>query len=220
MSVATLVLPSLIQQQHFNDSRLDSASAIVPTYPKLSLGSCPKLTTDYDTFQRGNLLPEHPQVYWKIRQGVVRTNTWDIEGALKTVGIWGAGDIVGAGLSTLSPYQMECLSPVKIEPLTHLNDFAETLIHQQQQTEALLNIILVRHTQQRLLKLLDWLADRFGRDWGEGARMIDIRLTHQHLADLAGTTRVTVTRLLNQLEHTHHIQRLPQYRFVIYPSAR
>ena len=46
-------------------------------------------------------------------------------------------------------------------------------------------------------------------------RLIDLRLTHQDLAELLGTTRVTVTRSLIQLEQQGLIQRLSLQRIVL-----
>lgn len=65
-----------------------------------------------------------------------------------------------------------------------------------------------------LLKLLNWLANRFGQDANQG-RLIDLRLTHQDLSELLGTTRVTVTRALDQLEQQGFIQRLSLQRIVL-----
>lgn len=44
-----------------------------------------------------------------------------------------------------------------------------------------------------------WLAQRFGHEVAQG-QIIDLRLTHQEIAQYIGTTRVTVTRLLNRLQ--------------------
>ena len=48
-------------------------------------------------------------------------------------------------------------------------------------------------------QLLAWLTDRFGEDDRKG-RIIGLQLTHQEIADLIGSTRVTVTRIINDLE--------------------
>ena len=68
-------------------------------------------------------------------------------------------------------------------------------IHQMQE------LLRVRHgqIQQRLLQFLDWLANKFGFRTEQGL-LIPLRLTHQDLADVLGTTRVTVTRILQQLQ--------------------
>ena len=48
-----------------------------------------------------------------------------------------------------------------------------------------------------LFKFLEWLDKRFGEDV-ENGRLLNLRLTHQDIAETLGTTRVTVTRILNQ----------------------
>ncbi len=65
-----------------------------------------------------------------------------------------------------------------------------------------------------LVKLLEWLATRFGRTVRQG-NLIDLRLTHQDLAELVGTTRVTLTRILGQLEQQGLIERLSLHRIVL-----
>ena len=62
--------------------------------------------------------------------------------------------------------------------------------------------------------LLNWLAKKCGREVKEG-QMIDLRLTHQDIAEILGTTRVTVTRTLNQFEQQGMITRLPLQRIVL-----
>jgi CRP-like cAMP-binding protein len=44
--------------------------------------------------------------------------------------------------------------------------------------------------------------------------MIDLRLTHEDIATIIGSTRVTVTRLLNSFEKQGIIQRM-QRRFIV-----
>ncbi len=68
-----------------------------------------------------------------------------------------------------------------------------------QRTEELLYFLQIRCTQTRLRHILYWLAQRFGRSIESGI-LLPLRLTHQEMADLIGSTRVTVTRLMNQLE--------------------
>jgi CRP-like cAMP-binding protein len=61
------------------------------------------------------------------------------------------------------------------------------------QSEALMLIRANRRADLALIKILQWLADRFGQQIDRGC-LIDLKLTHQDLADFSGTTRVTVTR--------------------------
>ena len=75
-----------------------------------------------------------------------------------------------------------------------------------QQMEELLAIVRSRPTDARLLQLLRWLSRKFGCEVPQGL-LIDVRLTHQEIAEVIGTTRVTVTRLLQQFEQAGSIDR-------------
>ena len=71
-----------------------------------------------------------------------------------------------------------------------------------------------RQAESTILKLLAWLAKRFGQEVKQG-KLIELRLTHQDIADLVGLTRVTVTRLLSDLEKQGMIQRQERYFIVL-----
>ncbi len=156
-------------------------------------------------FRKRELIPMTPDVLWRLESGTVRTCTLAEDGVLITLGLWGPGDVVGAALSCIQPHQAECLSHVRVSPLstvhsTYFNQILLTHLHQMQE------LLCIRSgaMQQRLLRLLDWLALKFGRMTDQGMR-VSIRLTHQEIADVLGTTRVTVTRLLSQLEEDRHL---------------
>jgi CRP-like cAMP-binding protein len=51
-----------------------------------------------------------------------------------------------------------------------------------------------------------WLGEKFGRNV-EGGRLIDLRMTHQELAEAINSTRVSVTRLLQQFESEGMLRR-------------
>lgn len=65
-----------------------------------------------------------------------------------------------------------------------------------------------------LIKLLSWLAKKFGRAVETG-QLIDLRLTHQDIAEILNSTRVTITRVLTNLEERGLIHRLPLHRIVL-----
>jgi CRP-like cAMP-binding protein len=71
----------------------------------------------------------------------------------------------------------------------------QLLIRRLQQTEILWSILNNNQIEKRLLRFLAFLAREFGKESPEGIR-IDIRLTHQEIATIVGTTRITVTRFL------------------------
>jgi CRP-like cAMP-binding protein len=166
-------------------------------------------------FSRRSLLPLGANYLWKIESGVVRTLTWLEDGTTVTLGLWGVGDVVGRVLSTAEPYQIECLTPVEVTLLSldKWYQVNEAIIRHSQQIQELLQIVHCRSVDASLLKLLAWLAKKFGHEVETG-QLIELRLTHQEISETIGTTRVTVTRLLNDFEKQGIIQRLPR-KFIV-----
>ncbi|WP_088888851.1 Crp/Fnr family transcriptional regulator [Leptolyngbya ohadii] len=167
-------------------------------------------------FNTRSVIDSRPDVLWKIEVGFARTITWAEDGTLIVLGIWGAGDWVGRSLTQANPFQIECLTKVKAAPIAinQVPDLANTLLTHVHHLEALMVIRSSKRADVMLLRLLQWLADRFGQTTADG-RLIDLRLTHQDLADLIGITRITVTRVLSQLEQQHYIQRLPLQKIIL-----
>jgi CRP-like cAMP-binding protein len=167
-------------------------------------------------FSPRSLLPLRQQSLWKIEAGVVRTITWLEDGTIAATGLWGPGDLVGKALSKLEPYQIECLTTVEVSllPVSRLYEETEALISNLQQSEAFSLIRSYRKIDAMVLKLLSWLAKKFGREVETG-HLIDLRLTHQDLAEMLGTTRVTITRTLSQFEQQGLIHRFPLRRIVL-----
>lgn len=162
-------------------------------------------------FKRRDCLPLHETSLWHIEAGAVRTLTFTEDGAIIPLGFWGAGDMVGSLISRIQPYQIECLTDVKAIAIApdQCKSLNQVLLNHIQQMEELLRI-RNGQVQQRLLQLLDWLAKRFGHENDRG-RQIEIRLTHQDMADVIGTTRVTITRLMGLFEREGIIDCSGQY---------
>ncbi|MDK3158111.1 Crp/Fnr family transcriptional regulator [Kamptonema cortianum] len=168
------------------------------------------------SFSRRSLIPLYHQRAWKIEVGIVRTLTWLEDGTVVPLGIWGSEDIVGGSLSQTSPYQIEALTDVKVRPLL-LKDWQpsqEMFLNYLQHTQELMMIRSNRRAEDTLLKLLNWLANKFGSEVGNGY-LINCKLTHQDLAEFSGLTRVTVTRILSQLEQQGLIHRTSRQLVVI-----
>lgn len=151
-------------------------------------------------FKRREYIPLDNGILWQIEIGVVRTLTLAEDGTIVSLGFWGVKDVIGQPLACIQPYQIECLTEVRAIALKpddcwDLHQVMLSHIHQMQE------LLRVRHglIQQRLLQFLDWLANKFGFRVEQG-RLIPLRLTHQDVAEVLGTTRVTVTRLLQQLQ--------------------
>ncbi|HEY9903964.1 MAG TPA: Crp/Fnr family transcriptional regulator [Candidatus Sericytochromatia bacterium] len=166
-------------------------------------------------FARRSLLPLGRDYLWQIETGVVRTLTWLEDGTTLTLGLWGPGDIVSRVLSKAEPYQIECLTPVEatVLPLDRWHLVNEALILHIQQFQDFLEILHCRSVDASLLRLLSWMANKFGHTVERG-QLIDLHLTHQEISEIIGTTRVTVTRLLNTFEKQGIIERLPR-KFIV-----
>jgi CRP/FNR family cyclic AMP-dependent transcriptional regulator len=68
--------------------------------------------------------------------------------------------------------------------------------------------LLLRDTSVRLATTLLNLAARFGRPTADGMTAIALPLTHQGLASMIGSNRVTVTRKLLDLQESGHVRSL------------
>ena len=142
---------------------------------------------------------------WKIHKGYIRTLTYDSEGSPVPTGFWTVGDIIGYPIAQTYPYIAQCLTAVEAEYLdVGYRLSRETLLSQVRQSHTLLRIAHCKHAEQRLLQLICWLAERFGYPV-DSLRQIDLKLTHQEIAESIGITRVTVTRLIKVLEKKGHI---------------
>jgi len=160
------------------------------------------------SFSVGQHLPILKNWAWLIETGVVKTYTWGDRGNAITLGYWGKGDLVGQPLSRVSPYKMQCCTPVKAQqvPATLWSGWGKCLCQHCQESEELLLITRCEPLRERLRLFLTWLAHKFGQPVEKGLQ-ITFRLTHQEIADAIGSSRVSVTRLLRTLEHQGAIAR-------------
>lgn len=152
-------------------------------------------------FTRREVIPARNDVLWRIERGAVRTLTWSEDGTFITLGYWGPGDLIGYPLSCVKPYQIECLTSVEVSvvPPHMWHQDVDALVSHIQQAEELLSIVHRKPISLRLWQFLVWLSEKFGRDVEQG-KLIDLNVTHQEMAEVLNTTRVTVTRLLQQFE--------------------
>jgi CRP-like cAMP-binding protein len=152
---------------------------------------------------------------WWIDRGIVKTYTVD-DGTVVNLGYWGAGDVIGESFSLTKPCHIKCLTDVKafFVPLDDCEPLINAIFNHIRQAEELLCIMHNGDRLQRLWDILKWLGDKFGTDVELG-RLINLRLTHQELADTVGITRVTVTKLLKQLENQEMISRINRYEIIL-----
>jgi CRP-like cAMP-binding protein len=174
------------------------------------------------TYPQRCLLPLRQDCLWKIHRGVVRTSTWREDGHEITLGLWGPGDVVGRALSSSEHFRMECLTSVEVSVVSinssSLVQLTEALLLHIQRMGDFLEVLCAKPPDAALLKMLSWLARKFGYGIEEG-HLIDLRLTHEDLGTMIGATRVTITRLLNAFEKQGMISRTHRRLILLQDSA-
>lgn len=147
----------------------------------------------------GEMLPCN--VCWRLEDGYLRLESWNDQVERFTLGIWGPGDLVIPALIKLNPINLLSLSAVRVEEVIPTHEEQEHFIaNQLSQVSTLLLLSRVRPAEARVYQVLLWLGERFGRVSSRGVSLSldDMNLTHRDLAEIAGTTRVTVTKALSR----------------------
>ncbi|MBX2862876.1 MAG: Crp/Fnr family transcriptional regulator [Leptolyngbyaceae cyanobacterium MAG.088] len=166
------------------------------------------------TFKRRDRIAADIYTLWQVRSGLVRTITWNDDGEVVPLGLWSPGSVIGIPISQVEPFEIQCMSATELVrlpldyPLT-----VDMLLQHAAQVNRLLRIMHCRQVQDRLLQFSCWLAETFGQPTSHG-RLITIRLTHQEIAETIGTSRVTVTRFIKQLDAEGLLHWSGQERFV------
>lgn len=158
-------------------------------------------------FKRGVNIPLHAQDIWIVCRGIVQLVTWQRDGNQAILGLACPEMPFGLPLTQLSPYTATTLSDVVLMRISQTELEQSPMLAQGiqiqlnrrlKQTEALLALNLHHRTSERLQALLLLLTREIGERTPNGIR-IGVRLRHQQLAELSGTTRVTVTQILGSL---------------------
>jgi CRP/FNR family transcriptional regulator len=84
--------------------------------------------------------------------------------------------------------------------------------------QTLVEHLLVRDTAVRLATTLLSLANRFGRPTADGMIAIALPVTHQSLAAMIGSNRVTVTRKLLELQEGGYVRSLGRNAIAVNPN--
>ena len=172
------------------------------------------------TFKRRERIPLKENILWQIRVGTVRLFTIAEDGSIITLGFWGVGDLTGQPLACIEPCQIECLTSVEAVLLNTSQcwDLNRVMLAHIGQMQELLRI-RHGHVSQRLQLLLNWLAFKFGSLTEQGY-LIHLRLTHQEIAEAIGSTRVTVTRLIQEFERNDVIRYSQRQCIILTPLLR
>ncbi len=142
-----------------------------------------------------------PSVHcWRVNDGYVRTNTWSPDGELVTIGLAGPGDLLPPPRPEWQPSERACLTRALLAEVTPSPEELTASLHSQiAQMTTLLRIGRLRPVDARLLHLLRWIGERFGIVTSRGTLLSlqEMNLTHRVLAEICGTTRVSITKALS-----------------------
>jgi hypothetical protein len=158
------------------------------------------------SLQAGAAVPSN--LNWRIEDGYLRVASLSDQGESCTFGLWGPGDLVIPSLITVAPLQLLALSSARIEEADPGSQERETfLLDQSLQTSTLLRLSRTRPAESRLFQLLLWIGERFGRVSSRGVSLSfeDMNLTHRHLAEISGLTRVTVTKAISHFRQEGYL---------------
>ena len=159
-------------------------------------------------YERGEEIPLIAQGIWQVNRGVVQLFKINPQGEETLLGWSQTGNFFGLWFTNLDHFQTKALSDVYLQwfSISEIEDnpslaqkiLAETIIRVRQ-TEELLAIATLKRVEDKLVKLLTLLGLYLGERKDDTIK-IKVRFTHQNLANAIGTTRVTVTRLLGELQ--------------------
>lgn len=165
-------------------------------------------TLQVHKYAKGENIPLHPHLIWYVSQGLVKLSTFSETGEEIITGLVAPKMVFGSTMTSLQIYEATALVNVDLLSIseTQLN-YSPALkklilpkIQQHlKQAEYFLFIAGQRKLETRLLYLLEVLKQRIGEPVAEGTRL-RFHLTHQDMANICGTTRVTITRLLGQFQ--------------------
>jgi len=159
---------------------------------------------------------EQPRGIFILCSGRAKLTTSSSEGKTLIVKIAEAGEVLGASATILGrPYEVsaETIEPAQLnfikrdDFLRFLGSHSEACLHTAQQLSEkyqaaqreIRSLGLAQSTSEKLARLLlDWCKGN-GEETAKGMRL-KVLLTHEEIAQMLGTTRETVTRLLSEFK--------------------
>lgn len=179
------------------------------------------------TIKSGQRIPMPDNEVLIVCRGIVQLNTLYPNGEEVILGLACPSMPFGAPFTQLDPYEAVALTDVVLMQ-AHVMELEQSprlaqslfreLMRRLQQTETMLAIAGHRRVDERLRQLLVLLRQEVGQVTPKGVRL-SVRLTHQQLANLIGTTRVTITRLLNDFRQEGWLIVAPD-RHLLFPTLK
>ena len=162
-------------------------------------------------YEKGDEITVLDSGIWQLYRGVVQLSRVRQNGNEVIIGWVTANGTFGNCFDTSpQPYRAIALCDVYVRRYSQtdvarypllakqfLAQYSDRLI----KSEQLLSIIAVRRVEERLKQLLLMLKQEVGQHTDSGNVRLQIRFTHQQLAEAICTTRVTVTRIIGDFQN-------------------
>lgn len=213
-----------------NGSGPQTGSADVATRPRAQRPSTVSYAKGQEIFSPGN----GEGLVFIVRAGCVRLFKTLPDGRSINLGLLGPSTIFAQedgfdGLSTGATAEAmvdTTISVVETDDLAGLiadsPDLASAVVagmtRRLTELQTLVEHLLVRDTSVRLVTTLLGLSHRFGRPTADGMLAIALPLTHQGLANMIGSNRVTVTRKLLELQDDGVVRSLGRNAMAVNPD--
>ena len=160
----------------------------------------------------GETIPVGEDSIVDVQRGIVAMRLLQPDGGEVLIGLFGPGE-AWASCSTHHCHidLVACCVGAEVSIMAR-DDLPPTVETVEKLRRSLLNlsvwtaIQLRPQADQRVLGILSLIAERFGTPRNGGWDLIDLRLTHQRLADASGLSRPAVSRSLQALEEAGDIR--------------
>ena len=162
-----------------------------------------------DFYQKGEEIPLQGVGFWQVYRGVVQLNRLNHIQREVVMGWVTPNHTFGNAIDSSYPYSALAITdvylrkyqPQEIAKNTQLaRQLLSELSYRLVKSEQMVEIVSHKKVEDRLRGLLLMLKEEMGHPVDRGIRLT-ARFTHQNIADALCTTRVTVTRILGDLQN-------------------
>lgn len=159
-------------------------------------------------YQKGEEIPLTDSGFWQVYRGVVQLNRLNGNEREVVIGWVTPNHAFGNDINGTSHYSAIAISDVYLRQYKPYQVAREPqlarlllseLSYRLLKSEQIIAIISLRKVEDRLIGLLAMLKEEMGHPVANGTRLT-VRFTHQNIADAICTTRVTITRILGELQ--------------------
>jgi CRP/FNR family transcriptional regulator len=166
-----------------------------------------------------------------IKKGIVKIYNITADGEERVVGYESEDGLIPIewlfSRSQVSLYYYDTFTDCEVVRIPK-DELIDTLNHNPQATRAYLNRSLAMlmgstihlhalqqpKARQKLLYIMQYLVLRFGKEHPKGKQTIELRLTHQEIANIIGITRETVSTEISRLIK-EDVLSIDDYRYVV-----